>query len=161
MSGNAGIIPRSLRIVATAVTVTAATLMLQAHQTALYLDAPVVDVTFGDLAPYWCFVFANYVLAAYSFLLAFLPSESKLWGFIVALDAILLVIFSSSCSAALAVGIMERNGNFHAGWNSMYPSVPYYCFRVLLSVSVGFVGVVIYMILHLISIQAALNSMLL
>ncbi|KAK7310385.1 hypothetical protein RJT34_07862 [Clitoria ternatea] len=159
MASNGAILPRCLRSFACVVTLAASTLMLTAHQTTTYMNYSVY-VYFGDLTPYWCFVFANFMVGVYSALLICLPAKSQLWRLIVASDAVLVVILSSSCSAAVAIGLMEKNGNAHAGWLPIYHQVPSYCLKVFCAIGCGYVGTLIYMLLQLLSIQAALNSIL-
>ncbi|XP_015946644.1 CASP-like protein 1C2 [Arachis duranensis] len=159
MQSNTTNFGRCMRGFAAVATLTAASVMLSAHQTATYTDSSVL-VTFGDIPSYWCFIFANYLISAYGTLLVFLPRKSQLWQLVVALDSVLVVILSSSCSAALAVGIIERNGIPHARWESIYHQVPSYCARILSACGIGFVGVVIYLLLLLLALQAEFNSIL-
>ncbi|XP_057443721.1 CASP-like protein 1C1 [Lotus japonicus] len=159
IESDSALLPRCLRAAASLTCIIAASLMLTARERRIY-EEYLVHVYFGDLAAYWCFVFANYTVAIYSALAILLPAKSQLWRFLVALDGILVVILSSSCSAALAVALLERNGSLHSGWSPICHVVSFYCLRLFLAAGFGFVAVIIYVMLHLLSIQAALNSFL-
>ncbi|CAJ2674267.1 unnamed protein product [Trifolium pratense] len=160
MSSNGAVCPRALRGLASCFTISAGTLMITAHQTK-YINGSFLTVEFNDLAAYWCFIFANFVVSAYSLLLICLPSKSQLWRFAVALDFILTVILIASCSSALTIGMMESEGNPHAFWLPICHIFPFYCFRVFLAIGLSFFGSFIFMIVQLICIQEAFNIILL
>ncbi|MED6135169.1 hypothetical protein PIB30_043787 [Stylosanthes scabra] len=159
MTSNATNFGRCMRGFASVATLTAASIMLSAHETATYMDSS-LHVTFGDMPSYWCFVFANYLICGYGALLVCLPSKSLLWQLVLALDSVLVVILSSSCSAALAVGLVERHGSAHANWQPIYHQFPSYCLRILSACGIGFIGVIIYIILLLLAFQVEFNSIL-
>ncbi|WJX19669.1 hypothetical protein P8452_09323 [Trifolium repens] len=160
MASNAGVCPRSLRGLVSCFTITAGALMITAHQTK-QIDDFFVSVEFNDLAAYWCFIIANFVVSAYFLLLICLPSKSQLWRFAVALDLILTVILIASCSATLAIGLMESQGNPHALWSPICHIFPLYCLRVFLAVGFSFLGAFFFIIVQLICIHEAFNTILL
>jgi uncharacterized protein (TIGR01569 family) len=71
------------------------------------------------------------------------------------------VILIASCSATLAIGLMESQGNPHALWSPICHIFPLYCLRVFLAVGFRFLGAFFFIIVQLICIHEAFNTILL
>ncbi|XP_039686016.1 CASP-like protein 1C1 [Medicago truncatula] len=159
MADGSGVWSRALKLVASGLAITGATLMLTSRQKGYYRDS-YVHVEFNDMPAYWCFIIANLVLAGFTLLLVFLnclPEKSKLWQVAVGVDFVLTVFLAASCSAALAVATMECNGNPHAPLCSK-SIFGVYCTRVFLACGISLAGSLFYISQLLWCILKAFNS---
>ncbi|XAR55504.1 hypothetical protein NMG60_11035586 [Bertholletia excelsa] len=149
-----------LRFLAFASTTVAAIIMATSHQKTSLLSIS-LEAKYNHTPAFKYFVIANAIGGVYSFLVVFLPSKSLLWRLVVALDVMMAMVLTSSTSAALAVAYTGKKGNSYAGWLPICGQVEKYCHQVGGALALGFVGVIIYLMLLLYSIHAALNPLLL
>ncbi|KDO38965.1 hypothetical protein CISIN_1g041640mg, partial [Citrus sinensis] len=113
----------SLRVIAILTTFSATIVMITSHER-VRLNEVSYEAKYSDMPTFKFFVIANAIVCIYGLLVLCLPSKSLLWGLIVALDMVLDV--TSSISAALAIGQVEKNGNcFHPGcYNQPAGNIP-------------------------------------
>nr|DAD22900.1 TPA_asm: hypothetical protein HUJ06_024363 [Nelumbo nucifera] len=90
------------------------------------------------------FVIANSIGAVYGFLLLFLPPASMLWRFVVAVDVVVVLLLSSSFSAAMAIAYVGKEGNYYAGWLPVCDQISDFCHHVTGALTAAFVALVIY-----------------
>ncbi|GAB4824933.1 hypothetical protein Ancab_007805 [Ancistrocladus abbreviatus] len=150
-------LPRLLALMAT---VAAAAVMATSHQTTEVFGIS-IEAKYTHTPSFKYFVVANGIASVYSLLVLFLPPESLLWRLVVAIDVVITMLLTSSTSAALAIAYVGKKGNSHAGWQPICGQVPKYCHHVSGALAAGFVGVLIYGLLVLSSIQNFLNPLLL
>lgn len=104
----------SLRVIAILTTFSATIVMITSHER-VRLNEVSYEAKYSDMPTFKFFVIANAIVCIYGLLVLCLPAKSLLWGLIVALDMVLTMLLTSSISAALAIGQVEKNGNSSAG----------------------------------------------
>lgn len=149
----------SLRVIAILTTFSATIVMITSHER-VRLNEVSYEAKYSDMPTFKFFVIANAIVCIYGLLVLCLPSKSLLWGLIVALDMVLTMLLTSSISAALAIGQVEKNGNSLAGWLPVCGQVPKFCDQITGALAVSSIGVIIYMLLILYAIHNALDPLL-
>lgn len=66
-------------------------------------------------------------------------------------------LLESSISACLAIGLVGKHGNSHAGWLPICGQVPKFCDHVTLAIIAGFVAVITYFLILVCSIHNLIN----
>ncbi|GMI95987.1 CASP-like protein 1C2 [Hibiscus trionum] len=149
-----------LRFMAFCTTLSAAIVMASSRERTSVL-ALSIEAKYSDSPAFKYFVIVNAIVSIYGFLLLFLPSKTQLWRLVVALDAVLTMLLTSSISAALAIAYVGKEGNPNAGWLPICDQVRKYCNQVTGALIVGFISLILYLLLFLYSIHTALNPLLL
>lgn len=103
------------------------------------------------------FVLINAVAAGYTLIMLFFPSKSSCGHFVLLLDLVIVILLVSSVSACLAIGMVGKNGNSHAGWLPICNQVPKFCDRVTGAMVAGFVALLAYFLILLYSIHNVMN----
>lgn len=67
------------------------------------------------------------------------------------------LVLDSSISACLAIGMVGKYGNSHAGWLPICGQVPKFCVHVAGALVAGFVAAVAYFLILLYSIHHLIN----
>lgn len=67
------------------------------------------------------------------------------------------LLLDSSISACLAVGLVGKNGNTHAGWLPICEQVPKFCDHVKGALAAGFVAAIAYFLVILYSLHNVMN----
>ncbi|KAF3444131.1 hypothetical protein FNV43_RR13821 [Rhamnella rubrinervis] len=148
-----------LRLMAFGATLSAAIVMATSHEKASFLTLS-FEAKYSHSPAFKYFVIANAIVSVYSFLVLFLPSESLLWRLVVVLDMVFSMLLTSSVSAALAVALVGKDGNSYAGWLPICGQVPKYCDQVKGALIVGFIGLILYILLLLLSIHTVVYPLL-
>ncbi|XP_052178640.1 CASP-like protein 1C3 [Diospyros lotus] len=145
-----------LRLLAVGSTAAAAIVMATSREKASVF-AFTFEAKYSHTPAFKYFLIANVIGCVYSFLVILLPAEGPSWRFVVALDAVITMLLTSSISAALAVAEVGKKGNSYAGWLPICGQVEKYCHHVAGALAAGFAAVILYMLLLIYSIQAALK----
>lgn len=107
---------------------------------------------FGNEGVYRFFVIAKAIGGVYSLVLLFIPT-TILRRLFLALDMVVTMLLAVSVAAAVAVGEVGRNGDYHAGWPPICDQVPKFCNHVMGALILGFFGVCVHIFLLLHAIQ--------
>ncbi|KAJ8448019.1 hypothetical protein Cgig2_028895 [Carnegiea gigantea] len=153
-----GIITFLLRLTALAACVIAAIVMGTAHETAQIFSLK-FEAKYSNSPSFKYFVVANSVVGCYSLVVLLLPVKSLLGRLILVLDAIITLLLTSSFSAAMAIAYVGKKGNSHAGWLPICSQVPKFCDQTTGALIIGFVAAIVYLLLLLYSLHAALSPL--
>ncbi|XP_021740376.1 CASP-like protein 1C3 [Chenopodium quinoa] len=153
-----GIITFVLRLIALASTIVATIVMGTAHDSASVLGIK-FDAKFTNSPSFKYFVIAYAVVSFYSLVVLLLPFKNLLWRLILVLDMVVTLLLTSAASAALAIAYVGKKGNTHAGWLAICGQVPKFCDQTSAALAVGFVAAIIYFVLLLYSLHAALGPL--
>ncbi|CAN0852998.1 CASP-like protein 1C2 [Linum grandiflorum] len=145
-----------MRVVALAAMVVAVVVMVTAKETAHVLNLS-FTAKYTNTPAFKYYVVAEAIAAAYTLIALFLSSKSLLWRLVVILDVVVALLLTSSISAALAIAMVGKHGNSHAGWLPICGQVPHFCDKQTVSLVAGFVAAVAQALLLVYSLRAALS----
>ncbi|KAK1405347.1 hypothetical protein POM88_004952 [Heracleum sosnowskyi] len=137
------LLPRLLALIATFL---AAVVTATSHQKASILTIS-FEAKYSDSPALKYFVIANIIASIYALLLLFLPLDNSFWRFILVPDVVVMMLLSTSVSAALAIAHVGKKGNYHAGWLPICGQFHKYCDQVTAGLAAGFTGILIYLLL--------------
>ncbi|KAL8158514.1 hypothetical protein V2J09_000051 [Rumex salicifolius] len=149
-----------LRAVAFLATACAAVIMYTSREETQFLVFA-FGIKYSHIPAFQFFFVVNAVAAVYSLLVIFLPSHSLLWKLVFALDAFMTMMLTASIAAALAVGLMFKNGNLYTGYPPVCGFVSSFCDRVTAAIVAGFLGAAAYGLLVAATVHTLLDPLLL
>lgn len=79
--------------------------------------------------------------------------------FVICNVQVIVVLLSSSISAALAIGQVGKKGNSHAGWLPICGQVPKFCDHVTGALIASFIAAILYLVLLVYTVYTALNPL--
>ncbi|XP_057767577.1 CASP-like protein 1F2 [Salvia miltiorrhiza] len=146
-----------LRILAIGTTLSAACLMFTNKQATVVYGIP-VDARYTYSPAFKFFAFANIVafaLSLLSLILVFLmgrKAASSTHYFCLFLhDLIITTLLMAALAASWAIAYVGKFGNSHTGWIQICDHFGKFCNRGIASTLLGFLGVIIYLILTIVS----------
>ncbi|XP_021858638.2 CASP-like protein 1C1 [Spinacia oleracea] len=151
-----GVITFVLRLVALAATIVSTIVMGTAHDSASVLGIK-FEAKFTDSPSFKYYVIIYSIVSFYSLVVLLLPFKKLLWRFTLVLDMMMTLLLTSALAAALAIAYVGKKGNSHAGWLAICDQVPKFCDETSGALAVGFVAAIIYLVLLLYSLHAALS----
>ncbi|XP_074369218.1 CASP-like protein 1C3 [Apium graveolens] len=137
------LLPRLLALIATFL---AAVITATSHQKANILNIS-FEAKYSDSPALKYFAIANIVASIYGLLVLFLPLENSFWRYIVVPDIVVMMLLSTSVSAALAIAHVGKKGNYNAGWLPICGQFHKYCDQVTAGLAAGFTGIFLYLLL--------------
>ncbi|XP_074381803.1 CASP-like protein 1F1 [Apium graveolens] len=146
----------SLRIMAMATTLAAASIVLSSNETVVIYGIT-ANVKYSYSPTYKFFAAANLiacVLSAVSLLLFYIigkTSKSINYFFFFLHDLVVMTLLMAGCSAATAMGYLGRYGNKYAGWIAICGYFESYCNRITISVTLSYIAFLLYFFLAIIS----------
>ncbi|CAL1372776.1 unnamed protein product [Linum trigynum] len=146
----------TLRLIALAATVVAVVIMVTSKETARVLNLT-FTAKFTHTPAFKYYVVAEAIAGLYTVLALLLASKSLLSRLTLILDLVVAMLLTSSISAALAIAQVGKQGNSHAGWLPICGQVPHYCDKLVVSLVAGFVAALVYLLLLLYTLRAALS----
>ncbi|GFP98300.1 CASP-like protein 1c2 [Phtheirospermum japonicum] len=145
-----------LRLLALGATVSATVVMVTSHDSAQVFNLK-FEAKYTNSPTFMYFVLMNAIASGYTLILLFFPSKSS-WGHLILVsDFIITLLLDSSISACLAIGLVGKNGNSHAGWLPICGQVPKFCEHVGGALIAGFVAAVAYFLMFLYSLHNVMN----
>ncbi|KAL8468023.1 hypothetical protein ACS0TY_031320 [Phlomoides rotata] len=145
-----------LRLLALAATVAATVVMATSHDSAEVLNIK-FEAKYTNSPTFKYFVLMNAIAGGYTLVLIFFPCKSSCGHFILVLDLIIALVLDSSISSCLAIGLVGKNGNSHAGWLPICGEVPKFCDHVTLALIAGVVAAIAYFLILLCSLHSLIN----
>ncbi|CAI0468678.1 unnamed protein product [Linum tenue] len=145
-----------LRLIALAATVVAVVIMVTSKETAHVLNLT-FTAKFTHTPAFKYYVVAEAIAGVYTIVALLLSSRSLLARLILILDVVVAMVLTSSISAALAIAQVGKHGNSHAGWLPICGQVPHYCDKLIISLVAGFVAALVYLLLLVYTLRAALS----
>ncbi|KAL5860760.1 hypothetical protein ACOSQ4_002056 [Xanthoceras sorbifolium] len=146
-----------IRVLATAFTLAAISVMLTSTQSAMVFGYNFV-VHYSDISAMRFLVGADIVACIFSvlsllcvFLLSRSGSDLKNIFFLFLHDMVVMVLLISGCAAAIAIGYVSKYGEEKAGWMAVCENVPKFCSRVLVSIVLSVLAFVCFMTLAIMS----------
>lgn len=135
-----------LRLLAFGATLSAAVVMAKNDEKIVLYSLP-FEASYKNSPAFKYFVVANAIGSVYSALALFVPPASLVGQSLVALDAVMAMLLTSSMSAAMAIAYVGKKGNLNAGWQPICGEVSKFCDHVMGAIIASIMGVVIYMTL--------------
>ncbi|WOH10678.1 hypothetical protein DCAR_0730148 [Daucus carota subsp. sativus] len=153
----------SLRIMAMAASLAAASIVLSSNQTVVIYGIT-AHVKYSYSPTYEFLAAANLiacVLSAISVLILYIIgkyAKSVNYFFFFLHDLVVMTLLMAACSAATAMGYLGRYGNKHAGWIAICGYLDSYCDRITVSVTLSYIAFLFYFFLAIISASKARPS---
>ncbi|KAL8113932.1 CASP-like protein 1F1 [Apium graveolens] len=153
----------SLRFMAMAVTVAAASIVVSSKETVVVYGVT-VDAKYSYSPSYKFFAAANLIacsFSAISLLLFYIMgkiSKSINYFFFFLHDVVVMTLLMAGCSAATAMGYVGKYGNSHAGWMPICEYFDKYCSRITIAVTLSYIAFFLYFFLTLLSASKSRTS---
>ncbi|OIT22849.1 PREDICTED: CASP-like protein 1F1 [Nicotiana attenuata] len=146
-----------LRVLAAAFTLAAACSMFTSKETVHVFNTE-MDARYSYSSALKFFAYANIIGCAFSILSLFLVSifsrkglHPKNYFYVFLHDMILMALLLAGTAAATTIGFVGKYGENQSGWMPICDSVPKFCHKVIKSIIFGFLGVIFYLCLTIIS----------
>ncbi|XP_057544237.1 CASP-like protein 1C2 [Amaranthus tricolor] len=145
-----------LRLIALAASVVTTIVMGTAHDSATILNFK-FEAKFSNSPAFKYYVIIYGIVSCYSLAILLLPYKNLLWRLILVLDTVVTLMLSTAVSSALSIAYVGKKGNTNAGWLPICGQVPKFCDETTAALVVGFVALILYLLILLYSLYAALS----
>ncbi|KAG6387186.1 hypothetical protein SASPL_152372 [Salvia splendens] len=145
-----------LRLIALGASVCAIVIMVTSRDSAQVFGMN-ISAKYSNIPTFKYFVLVNAIASAYTLILLCIPSKNSCGHMILVLDLVIALLLDSSISACVAIGLVGKKGNTHAGWLPICGQVPKFCDHVTGAIAAGFIAAIAYFLVVLYSVHSVMN----